>query len=159
MGPARPRARRGGRSSRDLAAREIITMSDPLIPSAAFPRLIVRGADAAIEFCERAFGAELRERSAGPDGLVGYARLTVGDFSLALSEEVADWGWISPMSLGGSPVLIQLELDDCDTVADRMVAERAEVVIPLADRPYGKREGRIRDPFGHLWILSRQLAG
>ena len=63
------------------------------------------------------------------------------------------------MSLGGSPVLMQLELEDCDMVAGKMVAEKAEVVIPFKDRPYGKREGRIRDPFGHLWILSREVVG
>ena len=28
----------------------------------------------------------------------------------------------------------------------------------IKDRPYGTREGRIRDPFGHLWILSQQVA-
>lgn len=128
------------------------------IPRDFFPRLIVRDADAAIEFCQNALGAELMERFAEPDGLVGYARLTLGDFSLALSEEVPDWGWLSPMSLGGSPVLIQLEVEDCDMVAEKMLAEKAEVVIPIKDRPYGKREGRMRDPFGHLWILSQQVA-
>lgn len=73
----------------------------PLVPRAAFPRLIVRGADAAIAFYQNALGAELAERFAEADGLVGYARLTLGDFSLALSEEVPDWGWNSPLSLAG----------------------------------------------------------
>ncbi len=63
------------------------------------------------------------------------------------------------MSLEGSPVLIQLEFEDCDMVAEKMVEEKAEVVIPIKDRPCGKREGRIRDPFGHRWILSQQVAG
>lgn len=39
-----------------------------------------------------------------------------------------------------------------------MLAEKAEIVIPIKDRPYGKREGRLCDPFGHLWILSQQVA-
>jgi uncharacterized glyoxalase superfamily protein PhnB len=125
---------------------------------AVFPRLIVRGVDAAIGFCQDSFGAEVEERFAEPDGFVGYARLTLGDFSLALSEEMPEWGWISPMSLGGSPVLIQLELEDCDLVAAKMLAKKAEVVVPIEDRPYGKREGRLRDPFGHLWILSSVVA-
>lgn len=134
-------------------------MPAAITPTEAFPRLIVRGADAAIEFYQNALGAELMERFTEPDGLVGYARLTLGDFSLALSEEVPDWGWLSPMSLGGSPILIQLELEDCDMVVEKMLAEKAEIVIPIKDRPYGKREGRIRDPFGHLWILSQRVAG
>lgn len=57
------------------------------------------------------------------------------------------------------PVLIQLEFENCDTVAEKMIAEKAEVVVPTKNRPYGKREGRIRDPFRHLWILSQQVAG
>ncbi len=134
-------------------------MSAPPNPRSFFPRLIVRDVDAAIEFYQKAFCAELVERFAEPDGRVGFAKLTLGDFPLSLSEEVSEWGWISPVSLGGSPVLIQLELEDCDMVAEKMVAERAEVVIPIKDRPYGKREGRIRDPFGHLWILSQQVEG
>ncbi|MEQ1519275.1 MAG: VOC family protein [Usitatibacteraceae bacterium] len=127
------------------------------VPKAVFPRLIVRGADDAIKLYQKVFDAELIERFSEPNGLVGYARLTLGDFSLALSEEVPSWGWLSPLSLGGSPVLLQLELESCDMVAERMVAENAEVIIPIKDRPYGKREGRIRDPFGHLWVLSQQL--
>lgn len=31
----------------------------------------------------------------------------------------------------------------------------AEIVIPIEDRYYGRREGRLRDPAGHLWIISQ----
>lgn len=27
---------------------------------------------------------------------------------------------------------------------------------PLEDRPYGKLEGRVRDPFSHMWLLGSQ---
>jgi uncharacterized glyoxalase superfamily protein PhnB len=131
----------------------------PPTTRAVFPRLIVRGVEAAIEFCQHSFGAELIQRFAEPDGLVSYARLTVGEFSIALREGMPDWGWISPLSLGDSSVLIQLELEDCDMVAEKMLGAKAEVVIPIKERPYGKREGRIRDPFGHFWILSQRVAG
>jgi PhnB protein len=133
-------------------------MPAPPNPRGFLPRLIVRDVDAAIAFYRNALGAELVERFAEPDGRVGFAKLTLGGFPLSLSEEVPEWGWISPVSLGGSPVLIQLELEDCDLVAEKMVAEKAEIVIPIKDRPYGKREGRLRDPFGHLWILSQEVA-
>jgi PhnB protein len=62
------------------------------------------------------------------------------------------------MSSGASTVLIPLEFENCDTVGEKMLAEKAEVVVPIDDRHYGKREGRIRVPFGYLWILSRQVA-
>ena len=42
-------------------------------------------------------------------------------------------------------------------VGERPVAHGAEVVVPIENRPYGKRSGRIRDPFGHLWIITGAL--
>jgi uncharacterized glyoxalase superfamily protein PhnB len=38
-----------------------------------------------------------------------------------------------------------------------MVAHGSEVLVPIEDRPYGRCEGRVRDPFGHLWIPSHGL--
>jgi PhnB protein len=35
-----------------------------------------------------------------------------------------------------------------------MVGAGAEEVVPVEERPYGRCEGRVRDPFGHLWIIS-----
>ena len=133
-------------------------MPEPYIARDGYPRLVVRNADAAISFVQKALNGKLIERHAGPDGRVVHSRLSLGDFSVSLMEEVPDWGWLSPASLGGSPVLIHLEFEDCDAIAEKMIQEKAEIIIPIADRPYGKREGRLRDPFGHLWILSQEIS-
>jgi PhnB protein len=37
------------------------------------------------------------------------------------------------------------------------VAAGCEVIFDLEDRFYGDRSGRLRDPFGHQWILSRHI--
>jgi uncharacterized glyoxalase superfamily protein PhnB len=132
-------------------------MLEETTPTEVIPRLIVRDVDAAIEYYRAALGADLLERHAEPDGLVGFATLGLGEIRLALSEEVVDWGWLSPKTLGGSSVLMQIEVSNSSGLADRMASEGAEIVIPVKDRPYGKREGRLRDPFGHLWIPSQSL--
>ena len=36
------------------------------------------------------------------------------------------------------------------------MAAGAEVVYPLADQFYGERGGRLRDPFGQQWMLSKR---
>ena len=46
---------------------------------------------------------------------------------------------------------------DVDTAWARAVAAGAEVVYPLADQFYGERGGRLRDPFGHQWMLSQHI--
>ncbi|WP_210275310.1 VOC family protein [Martelella soudanensis] len=103
--------------------------------TAVFARLIVQDVDAAIAFYQAALGADLLERHDEADGIVGFAKLGLGDIRLALSEEVAEWGWLSPQTLGGSPVLIQIEASDSAAIVDRMTAEGAETVIPGQGSP------------------------
>nr|WP_280497187.1 VOC family protein [Nocardia farcinica] len=47
-----------------------------------------------------------------------------------------------------------LTVPDPDATAAQMVRRGGELVIPVENRPYGRRQGRVRDPFGHLWVLG-----
>ena len=51
----------------------------------------------------------------------------------------------------------EITVDDADAVGQAMLDAGASVVIPIADRFYGRREGRLQDPAGHLWIISQHL--
>jgi PhnB protein len=119
------------------------------------PRLVVRGADDALEFYRRAFGARIEERYTDDSGRVVHAAFSIRGAVLALTEEHRDWNNDAPASLGGSAVILNLVVDDVDAVGKRLEAAGAEVIFPIADQPYGHREGRLRDPFGHLWILTK----
>lgn len=70
----------------------------------AMPRLIVDVPDAAIEFYHRALGARL-SASYVLDGVLVHAVLEVGDAVFTLAAEVAERGFLSPWSVGGSSVL------------------------------------------------------
>ncbi|OYN99331.1 putative glyoxalase superfamily protein PhnB [Propionibacteriaceae bacterium ES.041] len=121
------------------------------------PKLLLDDPDAAITFYTRAFDADLTFRMADDRGVVVHAELELEGGGFALGQSVAEWGWQDPGSTGGSPVLILLTVPDPDATAARMVTGGAEIVIPIEDRPYGRREGRVRDPFGHLWVLGTEL--
>ncbi|MEU2723687.1 VOC family protein [Streptomyces smyrnaeus] len=121
------------------------------------PKLLVSDADAAIDFYAKTLGATPTIRVADDHGVVNHAELTLGSAVLALAQSVEEWGWHDPASLGGSPVLVTANVSDPDATADRMVQLGGELVIPVEDRPYGKRQGRVRDPFGHLWVISGDL--
>ena len=30
-------------------------------------------------------------------------------------------------------------------------------IFPIADQPYGLRQGRFEDPYGHHWLIGRPL--
>lgn len=122
---------------------------------AVLPRLVVRGADAAIDFYQRALGAELQSRHTAPGGSVVNADLRIGESKLTLKDE--DGVDRSATSYGGSPVLLMLTVSDADAVAAAMVAAGARVIFPVSDMSYGYRQGRLEDPFGLQWMLSQDI--
>ena len=119
------------------------------------PTLVVDGAEAAIAYYTRALGAKEVNRFADDDGTIVHAEVAIGDAIVMLKDP--GQGDEAPGQVGGTPVILSLEVDDVDAVAERMVAAGGTVVYPVADQPYGKRAGRVRDPYGHLWILSQPL--
>ncbi len=124
------------------------------------PRLVVSDGTAAIEFYRAAFGAEpLGEPFTGPGGGVIHAEVRIGDSVVMITEDTGDNGAPakSPPLLGGTVTAIMATYwEDVDAAWERARAAGAEEVFPLADQFYGERGGRLRDPFGHQWMLSQQ---
>jgi PhnB protein len=139
--------------------------SQPVTPipehlHAVTPRIVIRGAAAAIDFYREAFGAEeLGERFADPDGRVIHAEVQIGDSVVMLTDEDENGAPAkSPQSLGGAvTALMATYWEDVDAAWARATAAGAEVVYPLADQFYGERGGRLRDPFGHQWMMSQRI--
>lgn len=64
----------------------------------------------------------------------------------------------SPESLNGCVTAVMASYwSDVDAAWERAIAAGAEVIFPLDDHFYGERGGRIRDPFGHQWMLSQRI--
>jgi PhnB protein len=121
------------------------------------PLLVVRDAARAIDFYIRALGVREVTRFIHPvTGAVSHADLARGGVAFSLTEEARAWNSDAPPSLGGSPVVLRLRCDDVDTLFTRFVETGATIVFPLQIFA-GERMGRVRDPFGHLWLLSQRL--
>jgi PhnB protein len=122
------------------------------------PHLIVRDAKRAIDFYKRAFGAQqLGQTHFTPDGKVMHATLKIGDSVLMLNDEFPDAGTRSPQSLGGSPVTINIYIEDVDRLFNQAVSAGATIAMPLKDQFWGDRYGVVADPFGHKWSLCTHL--
>jgi PhnB protein len=118
------------------------------------PYLFIKGAGAAIDFYVQAFGAKDLGRMAQPDGKVMHAEIQIGSSRVMLSDEHPPMGAVGPTTIGGSPVMLHLYVDDVDAVFERAVAAGATVVRAVRDEFYGDRAGGLKDPFGHLWHLA-----
>ena len=118
--------------------------------------LSVNDGNAAIEFYKKAFGAEEVMRIPGPEGKgIGHADLLLfGRTHLLLADESRDIGHLSPQTLGGSPVLLHIYVEDVDATVERAVAAGAKLVRPIRDEFYGDRAGGLEDPFGHRWSFA-----
>jgi PhnB protein len=128
---------------------------------AVTPRLVVADGAAAIDFYARAFGAaEVGDRFTGPDGVLIHAELRIGDSIVMVTSDAADPDAParSPSALGGATsVILATYWEDVDSAWERALSAGASVVYPLADQFYGERGGRLRDPFGHQWMLSQRI--
>lgn len=120
------------------------------------PMLSVPDPEKAIQFYKDAFGAAELAVHRVPDGSV-YAEMSVGSATFEVTSEASDLGNLGPLALGGTSVRLSLIVSDPDALAERAVAAGARVIFPIADQPYGYRQGRIEDPFGHQWLIGRPL--
>jgi len=126
-------------------------MSPTANPNIA-PWLAVRDAQKAVDYYKAAFGAVELYRLPADDGSLAVAQLSVGG---ALFWVQADSN-VSPSGAGTGSVRMILSVDDPDAVFDRAVGAGAAVVSAIHE-DYGWRTGRVTDPFGFDWEMSKQL--
>jgi PhnB protein len=121
------------------------------------PLLVVRDAASAIDFYIKGVGAKETARYLHPTkDTISHADLDVAGSGFSVSEEAPQWNNDAPPTLGGSPVILQLQVPDAAAVCASMCELGATVVFPLQEFA-GERMCRLRDPFGHLWLLRERL--
>lgn len=123
------------------------------------PYLCAKDAASALAFYRDVFGAVETNRMTDPSGKVAHAEINIGNMAIFIADEFPEIDVLSPQSLGGSPVTIHLMVADVDTIVDRAVAAGATLLRPVADQFHGHRNGKIADPFGHVWMISTPLEG
>lgn len=136
-----------------------MVMASSAIPAGVpqlIPYLTIDGAERAIEWYKKALGAELVQKTPGPDGKgVMHCEMKIGTGRLYFADPFgADTK--SPAQLGGIPFVLHLWSENCDVLWKRALDAGAKVKMPIADMFWGDRYGQIQDPFGFVWALSTQ---
>lgn len=73
--------------------------------------------------------------------------MQIGDCLFMLSEA------FPPM-----PASYYLYVENADKTVAQSLAAAGELVMEVANMPYGDRQGGVRDPVGNLWWISQRLA-
>jgi uncharacterized glyoxalase superfamily protein PhnB len=118
------------------------------------PAIRYRDADAALDWLQRAFGAEPKDVHR-QDGRIMHAELRLGEGTLMFGQH-DDAGWMeghAPDALA-STISLYVVVPDPDAHHERARAAGAKVVRELQDTPYGSREYSVRDLEGNLWSFG-----
>lgn len=121
------------------------------------PYLSVNGADEAIAFYTKVFGAKERMRMDAPGGKIGHAEIQIGDAVVMLADEFPDMGAKSPKTVGGTPVTVMVYVEDVDACFGRALENGATETRKVEDQFYGDRGGQFQDPFGHQWYVASHV--
>src|SRR5437763_15906064 len=97
---------------------------------AVTPYLIVKGAADALNFYQRALGAEERMRLPMPDGRICHAEMQLGDCVVMLADEFPEMGAKSPQTLGGTPVGIMVYVKDVDAQCKQAISAGGKIERP-----------------------------
>jgi len=126
------------------------------IATAITPLLSVRRGTQAVAFYRAAFGAQEHNRWTDDSGDI-VAHLSIGTAAFLVADEAPAHRQFSPEALGGTTVRIELTVADPDTVFRQAVAAGGHEVFAVDDQSWGLRQGRLEDPYGHHWLVSRPL--
>lgn len=121
------------------------------------PQLYIPNGVTDISFYEKALGAVELRRFSNEDGSIHVSELSVNGVLFHLHEVTKKEWLFSPDKHKGSTVLIGLFVDDVAAVMQRAVEAGATVISPVEDFDYGYRQGEFRDPFGHYWMIEKQI--
>jgi PhnB protein len=120
------------------------------------PSLTFKNSKKAIEFYQKAFGAQLRDSFPSLDGKgIMHAAMQIGDSMIMFGDEMG--GQQSPKSaetLGGSPMSLFLYVQDADAVFKQALAAGAKIIYPVGEMFWGDRAGSLQDPFGYQWMIA-----
>jgi PhnB protein len=136
------------------------TMATKPIPegyNTVTPYLSVDDAARAIEYYEKAFGANERVRMAAPGGKIGHVELEIGNSLVMLADAFPQFTTRPPTELGGTSVSIMLYVEDVDAVVQRAADTGGRITMEVADQFWGDRFGAVTDPFGHVWTIATHV--
>ena len=120
------------------------------------PLLTINNGVTDIDFYKNAFGAIENFRLNNDDGSLHVAEFSI-DGAIFHLHEMTSQTQVSPDTVNASTVLIGLFTADVHGVFNRAVAAGATILSPVVDYEYGYRQGELKDPFGHQWVIQCQI--
>lgn len=121
------------------------------------PQLFIPGGIMDVSFYSNAFGAVIEKLWRNDDDTIHVAELSINGTIFHLHEERPGKEQLEPVNAHGVTALIGLFVEDVDAVINNALKAGATLLNPARDYDYGYRQGEIRDPFGHQWLVEKKI--
>ena len=121
------------------------------------PQLFIRSGVTDISFYQKAFGAIELQTWTNDDNSIHVAELSINGAVFHLHEEKPGAGHFDPIDIKGITTLIGLFVPDVDKVMASAIEAGATLISPAQSYDYGYRQGEIKDPFGHVWLIEMKI--
>ncbi len=115
-----------------------------------FPYMFVQDAAKFLEFLVHAFAAVEIERVLAASGRIANAQIQIGTTRFMVSE--------APAEFPAMPASYYVFVASADAACEQACQAGAVKIMDVEDRPYGDRQGGVRDPFGNIWWISQRLS-
>jgi len=120
------------------------------------PQLLINNGVKDISFYANAFDATENFCLRNDDDSVHVAELSI-DGTIFHLHEITKQHFFSPDKHNGTTVIIGLFVPDVDAVMNKAIAAGAVEISAVKDYEYGYRQGEIKDPFGHHWLIEKKI--
>ena len=123
------------------------------------PYLVQKDTNKALDYYQKAFGAEVIMSMPGAGGKIMHAEMKIGDSFVFMSDEFPEWSpdTKSPQTVGAVTGTVFLYVTDVDAVYKRAVDAGARSIMPPSDMFWGDRFGKVADQFGHHWGIATHI--
>jgi PhnB protein len=113
------------------------------------PYFFAADAECLVRFLVAGLGGTETCRTMRPDGCIANAQVLIGTSTVMVSEATEQY----PAMRGA----FYLYVENADESMRRALEHGATLEMPVADMPYGDRQGGVRDPNGNLWWISQRF--
>jgi PhnB protein len=120
------------------------------------PQLLINNGVKDISFYTKAFGATENLWFYNDDNSIHVTELSI-DGAIFHLHEVTKPYFFSPEKHNGTTTIIGLFVPDVDVVMNNAIKAGATEITPAKDYDYGYRQGEIKDPFGHHWLIQKKI--
>lgn len=119
--------------------------------------LTVEDTATALDFYQKAFGAQEVFRLPTPDGTVVHGEFFLGNAQIYVSCGYPEWKAAAIPPEATASCLFAINCEDPDAAYATAVAAGCEAIDEPTEQIWGYRTAIVRDPFGYRWNFRKQF--